>query len=330
MWYSPHEMLSRNCLFNFLVGNRGGGKTYGTKKWAIKDFIKNKNQFVYLRRYKSELETVSTYFADIQAEFPNHKLTVKGNKFYINDEVCGYAIPLSTWITKKSTSFPFVDKILFDEFLIERKQTIRYLPNEVKNFLDMYETIARMRDNVRVVFIANAISIVNPYFMYFNILPNMNKRFTQFDDILIEIFKDNDYIEKKQKTRFGRLINGTHYGNYAINNSFLQDNNNFIEERSHNSKHQFIISYKNETYGVWFDFKSSKCYVSKKFDKSTRFKFVFTEADLSEENYYIKSWHDNQLIETMVMCFKDSRLMFDCQESKVAIFEVLTKLNIFT
>lgn len=330
MWYSPHELLSRNCLFNFLIGNRGGGKTFGTKDWAIKDFIKNGNEFIYLRRYKSELETVSTYFADIQHKFPNHKLTVKGNKFYCNNKCCGYALPLSTWITKKSTSYPNVDKILFDEFLIERKQTIRYLPNEVKNFLDMYETIARMRENVRVIFIANAISIVNPYFLYFNIIPDMNKRFTVFDDILIEVFRDDEYVKQKSQTRFGKIIKNTKYGDYAINNEFLQDNNNFIEERSPKAKHQFIIRYKGENYGVWFDFKIMKAYVSKKFDPSSKFKFVFIESDMSEHANYIKSFHDNVLIESLVMFFKDNKLMFDCQETKVTSFEILNKLNIFS
>lgn len=73
MWYNPHELLSHNCLFNFVVGNRGAGKTYGVaKKWAIKTFLKTGKQFIYLRRYKTELDDIPNFFADIIAnnEFP--------------------------------------------------------------------------------------------------------------------------------------------------------------------------------------------------------------------------------------------------------------------
>lgn len=66
-----NRTLSYNALFTFIIGNRGGGKTYGFKQWAINDFIKNKKQFIYLRRYKTELIDVNKFFADIQHEFPN-------------------------------------------------------------------------------------------------------------------------------------------------------------------------------------------------------------------------------------------------------------------
>ena len=31
MYYDLHDLLSYNCLFNFVIGNRGAGKTWSVK-----------------------------------------------------------------------------------------------------------------------------------------------------------------------------------------------------------------------------------------------------------------------------------------------------------
>ena len=86
IYYSYNDIFSYNKLINFVVSNRGGGKTFGFKNWAIKDFLKNENQFVYLRRYKSELEkdnNIKNFFDDIKYKFPEHEFEVKGGRFLI-------------------------------------------------------------------------------------------------------------------------------------------------------------------------------------------------------------------------------------------------------
>ena len=54
-WWDINKILSYNKLLNFVVGLRGGGKTYGSKKKVIQNFIRKHKQFVYIRRYKSEM-----------------------------------------------------------------------------------------------------------------------------------------------------------------------------------------------------------------------------------------------------------------------------------
>ena len=54
MYYSFDDILSRNGVFNFIIGGRGIGKTYGAKKIAIDTYLETGKQFIYLRRYKSE------------------------------------------------------------------------------------------------------------------------------------------------------------------------------------------------------------------------------------------------------------------------------------
>ena len=54
-WWDINKILSYNKLLNFVVGLHGGGKTYGSKKKVIQNFIRKHKQFVYIRRYKSEM-----------------------------------------------------------------------------------------------------------------------------------------------------------------------------------------------------------------------------------------------------------------------------------
>ena len=55
MYYNIDSALSYNALFTMIMGGRGIGKTYSAKKRAIKNFLAKGEQFVYLRRYKTEL-----------------------------------------------------------------------------------------------------------------------------------------------------------------------------------------------------------------------------------------------------------------------------------
>lgn len=126
IWYNYDDVLSLNKLFMFIIGIRGGGKSYGAKKWAINDYIKRGNQFIYLRRTKVELdEVVNTLFADIQGRFPLYTFQQQGGEFYIyptkerenegfklDDHLAGFAMSLSTAGHRKSSSYPNVNKII--------------------------------------------------------------------------------------------------------------------------------------------------------------------------------------------------------------------------
>lgn len=288
-YYSPQQLLSYNCLFNFIEGERGNGKTYAFKKFVIDNFIRKGIEFIWLRRYESELDDINKFFDDIKDKY-KEKLEVKGKKFYCNDKLMGQAMPLSKGITKKSVPFPNVGFIVFDEFLID-KGNYRYLKNEVKEFLDFYSTIARSRD-VRVFFIANSISEINPYHLFFNIVPN--GRFTKIkDDVILERTDTINFRQAMKKTRFGKIINNTAYSRYAIDNEYVNDNKEFIEEKSKTSVNRFNIVYKNIFLGIWVDTKLGKIYVSRKHNKNLP-SYCITTDDM-KPNYLILKANSNYM-----------------------------------
>ena len=93
-WYNYDKINSYNAMLNIIMTNRGFGKSYGSKKMAIKNFLKKGEQFVYVRRYKTEItKQFKQFFDDIKQEFPEHDFKINGNRAYIDDKICGYAIP---------------------------------------------------------------------------------------------------------------------------------------------------------------------------------------------------------------------------------------------
>ena len=270
IYYNINNTITFDALFNFIIGERGCGKTYSSKKFAINRFLKTGEQFVYLRRYKTELsesvgdEKDAKFFKKIKSEFPDHKFRVSGEKLYCDNKICGYALSLSTALILKSAEFDKVKTIIFDEFIIDGGSSYHYFKNEVEHFLEFYESIARLRD-VRVLFLANAISITNPYFTYFDItLPYGNKNIKTFKNglILIEYIKNLKYREVKKQSKFGQIIEGTKYSEYAIDNKFLRDNKSFVKKKGEKSKFFFIIKYDDTNYGVWRDFYSESISIS--------------------------------------------------------------------
>jgi len=326
MFYDKTRLLSYNKVLNFLIGNRGGGKTFGFKEWSIKDFKKTGKQFIYMRRYGTEFDDMaqegSDYFSDIRFKFPNDVLEIKGDKAYINGEIAGYMIPLSTSTKRKSTNYNRVNKIIFDEFIID-KGVYHYIKNEVQLFLEFFETVARMRDDVRAIFIANAISIVNPYFLFWNVKPKNMNGFTVSDHLVIEVYMNQEYVNAKKQTRYGQLIDGTDYGNYALENKFLRDSDTFIEKKTPEADFMAGLKYEGVMYGFWVDYNAGYIYVNKQYDPSSHKLFSLSRDDHAPNMLMIKSLQDNNTLKRIIYAFQNGLLRFNDQAVKKQSYEFL-------
>lgn len=325
MWYDKQQLLSHNKIMNMVLSNRGGGKTFNMTRWAIDGYKKNGSQCVWVRRYQTEIDEMLTngkFFDAVREYYPNDELTIDGNFGYVNGDLAIYFIALSTSRQLKSNNYPFVNKIIFDEFIID-KGRVTYLKNEVEVFLDLYETIARMRDNVRAVLLANSITIVNPYFLFWNIKPNPNKRFTVKGQVCVELFTDSDFIEKKKKTRFGQLVDGTRYGNYAIENKWLLDNETFIEQKTPDAEFMLGIKYMGIVYGFWVDYKVGLIFVNRQYDPSSYSLYCLTKDDHEANLLLIKSLSDNKRIQRVVYAFQNGLLRFSDMQVKNQFYEFI-------
>lgn len=324
MYWDINNSISRNCLFNFIVGNRGAGKTYGAKKKVIERYLKTGEQFIYVRRFKEELKRCKTFFDDIAAEFPDHEFKVKGKEFFIDKELAGYAMPLSTSKIEKSTPMPNVSWIIFDEFILDRGY-YHYLPDEVTYFLEFYETVARTRDNVRVYFLSNALTITNPYFLYFKLdLPTAKSNIKVKNDILIEMVAKQEFIEFKKNTRFGKIISGTKYGDYAIENTFFRDDNTFIEKKSGRCAYSFGIKYMDKVFGIWTNADAGKVYVSRDTDSNFPYKFALTKADHTPNTLLIESMRKYRPFQFFLKNFQMGNVYFEDMNIKNQMYDLFS------
>lgn len=327
LYYNPIKMFSYNRILNFIIGARGIGKSYAMKKYPINRFLKYGEQFIYVRRYKQELKKITSYFDDVCQEFPGAEFKVKGRQFYINGKLAGWAIPLSVWQSEKSNAYPNVTTIIFDEFLREKDKS-GYLPNEVEALLNLMDTVFRGRDNVRCVCMSNSTSVVNPYFLYFGLVPDINKRFNAYESILIEIPDSKDFSAERRKTRFGALIDGTNYGDMSLDNEFTNDSSLFIEKRSKNSKFKFLVVYQGLKMGIWVDTQLGLMYLSTEYDPDSKLSFAILKDDLDENTQLVSSWKQNFYISRMVNAFLKGLLRFDSQVVRNIAYEMFNKMNV--
>lgn len=304
-YWDIKEPMSYNCLMNFIIGNRGAGKSFGAKDYAIEQYLKAKKdgrkwEWVYVRRREEELKKLTKQkngrlFKDIAFKYPDHEFRAESNYLYCDDEVFGYAIQLSTAQIQKSDAFPDVQLIVFDEFITASKGNSGYLPNEVSTFLDLYETIARPgtdHPRVPVLFLSNAVSISNPYFDYYHLDKPRNgniQRFGPNKGILVQNVVSQAMVDAKNQTEFYKINAGTEYYDYAVNNDWLLDNEDFIEKKTGRSQYYITLRYKDTYLGIWRDRLQGLFYVSLDVDKQCPHVYSATTDDHMPNTLLFKS-----------------------------------------
>ncbi len=330
-WYNYDKINSYNAMLNIILTNRGFGKSYGAKKIAIRNFLKKGEQFVYVRRYKTEItKQFKQFFDDIALDYPEHSFKIQGNRAYIDDKIAGYSMPLSTSSNDKSTPFPLVTTIIFDEFIIDTSTGIKhYIGNEVELFLDLIETIGRKRNNVKVYMLANFISEVNPYFIYFNCFPKKGERFTiaRNGEMIIDVTTNDDFINEKKQTRFGQLIANTKYSDYSIDNQALRDNNTFINRFPlKQCTPCCILSYDNNNIMVHLH-KSGVMYFHKKIDWTIT-NFSLDIDSHNQSSYLNGSVLNYPVFKHIIKCFQLGQVAFHNQEVKSICYDIFRKLGV--
>ena len=326
MYYDIGQTLTYNCLFNMVIGPRGCGKTYAAKKRAIKLFLEKGTQFIYLRRFQDELvETAESYFNDIiiNREFPDATITYQNGQYFVNDKLAGYAMALTKSKDYKSISYPLVRFIIFDEFLIEENGYTRYLKNEVKQFLGFYMSIDRYRDNTIVFFLANSVTMINPYTLYWSLQLPYGSNIVRKGEVLLQLAQDDDFIQERKKTRFASIIAGTDFEAYAVENKFVLDSKTFIMKKTANAKYYFTFRYQGLTCGVWIDYGEGKIFVSENVDPSCPFIYAFTTEDHSPNTMLLKSVNGYPFIKNMIENYKLGNVYFESQKLKSITYEII-------
>ena len=180
-YYSLKNILKKNAVYNVIFGERSNGKTYATLKYGLEQYFKDGSQLAYIRRWKEDI-TGKRGQAVFSALVENneieklsdgkftgiHYYTGKfflcnydnGKPIYSDNDVLGFLFALTDVEHDKSTSYPKVNTIIFDEFLTNKL----YLPDEFVTFMNVVSTIVRRRETVKIFMLGNTVNKYCPYF----------------------------------------------------------------------------------------------------------------------------------------------------------------------
>lgn len=305
-YYDPYPTITKNRFLNFITGGRRIGKTYSFKKALIKNVLKTDSKIAYVRRRQIELDNIMDFMDALRddPDFSSYEIVekkvnaVKTVQFNGKIVVAMYALSNSRNL-RSSGDFKGFKYLMFDEFLPEDGS---YIKDEPERFLNLIETIQRDNKQFQVFAIANAKQLNNPYFEYFNTYPS-NREYTFFNDksVLIQIV-NMVAPSKDPNTPFERLIKGTAYGDMSTNNTFADDNDEFVEPVPENAKELATLVLDNKNYGLWV--YEGLWYISKKTSNTKRFSMDGEDLTL---NYFFKS----DLSKSLMMARNHGKLRFD-------------------
>lgn len=322
-----------------LLTDRGFGKTYAMKTKFINDFINKGKKFIYLRRYKSEMKQIQTFFDDVAHLYPDHEFMVKGWNFYMDKKIMGMGFVLTRYQDYKGGAYPDYDNLVFDEFLREKVKSVGYLKNDTQAFLSICDSVFRKRDNVTALMLANTISEANPYFLDFKLNRKPNSEYVQSENpklknrILAYVREVDEETKSKNisSSPFREILGAIDsYSDSALGNTFSDDSNVFIGKKSKKAKFYFSIRLsESEIYGVWVDLEQVKMYVSKRHEKTTKSVYAFTKEAHNDKTVFVGNWKEHYPLKKLVVAFKGSNLIFEGSDVKMTMYDLFSKMRIF-
>lgn len=257
MWIDYKAVRRYKMPFNFIIGGRGGGKTYG----AVKMLDEMGEKGIWMRRTQTEMDLIMAgkesislnpfkkYGEDTGKYFDVYKINKlvgvfgKGEHMEPDFDFMGYMVALSTVSSIRGFDANEIDDLIFDEFIPESHK--HKMAGEAEAFLNAYETINRNRemsgrDALRAFLLSNSNQLAHPLLNYLgldNVIQNMKRKKKQLHidterGILVYIPRQEAYVEKKRNTAIASLTSGTKFYEMAFENEFAYDDFTNIGGRS--------------------------------------------------------------------------------------------------
>ena len=197
-YYSLDAILEKNAHYNIIIGERSNGKTTAVLRYALQHYCETGGQTAYIRRFEEDIkggrgENIFTNMITLGylEKFTGGRwsnIIYRGRAWYLavpdpentgrwitDEQPFAYAFALTKQETYKSTAYPNIDTVIFEEFLT--RASYGYLTDEFIIFMNMLSTIIRERDNVKIFMLGNTVNKWAPYFseMGLNHIKDMKK-----------------------------------------------------------------------------------------------------------------------------------------------------------
>ena len=211
--YRLTRILQHKAQYNVIIGERSNGKTFAALEYGIQQYVRHGKQTAIVRRWTEDItgKRGSTMYDGLIAADVIRRET-KGewtdvyyyaSKWYlcryddgkrIQDETpFAYGFAISAMEHDKSTSYPRVTTIVFDEFITRGM----YLSDEFVLFCNVVSTIVRHRKDVTIFMLGNSVSFTCPYFKEMGLT---HVRDQQEGTIDVYRYGDSDLIVAVERT----------------------------------------------------------------------------------------------------------------------------------
>lgn len=249
------------------VGNRTGGKTYFFSRLCVNRFLKGKGQFILLYRYGYQITDVANaFYKEIKKKEKNlkglemsSKSIDKGNIQELHlgkngnpekDPVCGYAIAINDAdnIRRYRPLFNECTLMYFDEF---QSETGRYCPREITLFQSIHTTCCGER-RLPVIMSSNAVTMLNPYYIAMDIGYRLQKdtKILRGQGWVMESAFVESAANNLKGSGFARAFASDKYIDYATQNTYLNDNNTFIEKLKGDYTYLMTLHFNGESFCI--------------------------------------------------------------------------------
>lgn len=191
-YYSLDRIKSYKAHYNLIFGERSNGKTYACLEEVLTAYKERKKQGAYIRRWDEDItaKRMSVLFDGhvknglVSKLFKSEGWTnvyYYSGKFFLckyedgkritdQNPFC-YCFSLSAMEHDKSTSYPDVEIIIFDEMLTRGM----YLNNEYVLLMNVLSTIIRDRTGIVIYMLGNTVNKYSPYWDEFGIGNHISK-----------------------------------------------------------------------------------------------------------------------------------------------------------
>lgn len=330
---SPQD---KTYAWTFIIGGRSVGKTVNSIAQNIKYCYDHDKRFIYMRRWQADFVRAGGHLdlplisklsgLDIQIKLfddgtgEKRKMIVAGHaetqtdkkgedKIVLKDaKGVGYFVSLSTAQKTRSSSYPKVWLIIYDEFI---PVDGRELPQngEWDAYVGFLQTVFRDPTKAKSLFLANAIpgGEFNSYFIKLNLFPKGTITRDKDRGVKIVQYKESEELEKERSnSKLFKILESTN----SEQNDFTQGafiyKNDFIRNLSARSKCQELIRLRKKVYGLWYT-RNVGFIISPKYDQTLTQKVVLDELDPTGDFQYSRDplWSLPQYLRNNQLWFSD-------------------------
>lgn len=316
------KINSYQAFMNIIMGGRGVGKT---TQCIIQELNNNKkygDEFIYLRRYKTETALQKELLNDFvdNVKFIGDKNN--GGVWKIKNHTIGYLMALSCQSKYKSVRFPKVKTIIYDEGILLPGATSRYLQDEITYLYELMSTVFRNRKDVRVYILGNNLDFFNPYMAHFKVKPFKNIYFDKDRSLFIQYYKNSqELVQEEQETPLYKLTIGTAYHDYHYSNEVLLDNKVELSQIKNSDKLWFIL--KVNTYYINVYIRSNNKLIIQDSEKDISGDtgvHLFIMLSSQEVNYWdMKCFKNSKYYDALQYKYYKNEIDFTSQESSALL-----------